>query len=197
MEIICYNACVKKKTKKKDEPENLYKEAEDQTASMSANTNSTVDIEQPNISWQASEFVMHQKPAWWYAAFVGVALAIGLIFVFVFKDIFAAVAILMVFGLTMKLAARKPRTLQYVIDEVGISIAERTFPYDTFRSFSIIRDGGLDSIFLHPLQRFSLPIIIYFDPDDANAIAEALSYHLPHEESEMSSIDRLSRTLRF
>jgi hypothetical protein len=60
-----------------------------------------------------------------------------------------------------------------------------------------MQDGALDSIFLHPLQRFSLPIIIYFDPKDGEAIANALSFHLPHEEREMSQIDKLSRTLRF
>ena len=184
------------KDKNKEQPENLYNAAEDKTGNLNPVGNHE-KAEHPVISWQASEFVMHQKPAWWYIAFVGITLALGLVFLVVFKDIVAAIAIVIVFGLTLKLAMREPRTLPYTIGNDSVSIGERKFPYEAFRTFSIIKDGGLDSILLHPLQRFSLSIIIYFDPKDTEAIVSALSFHLPHEEQEMSAIDRISRTLRF
>jgi len=150
-----------------------------------------------SIHWQASEFVMHSKPAWWYAAFIGTAILLGLIFAVLLKDIVAAIAILAVFALTFVMAMRKPRTLSYAVDNSGVVVGERNFPFETFRSFSIIQDGGLDSIFLQPLQRFSLPIIIYFAPEDGEKIVKTLSFHLPHEERDMSLVDKFARTMRF
>lgn len=152
---------------------------------------------QVSIHWQASEFVLHHKPAWWYVAFVLVALAFAMIFLFLLRDIIAALAILIVFGLAFSMATKHPRTLNYAVDEAGVTVGEQTHAYTDFRSFSVVRDGALDSIFLYPLQRFAMPIIIYFAPEDSQSITEALSFHLPHEEREMSFVDKLSRSLRF
>jgi len=194
--IICYNLSMDEQPQ--NQPTQL---GPDQSVPpempMQVETPQTDSEKQVSIHWQASEFVMHHKPAWWYAAFVAVALALAMAFFFILRDLIAAIAILVVFGLAFSMATKNPRTLDYALDESGITVGEQTHAYTDFRSFSVVRDGALDSIFLYPLQRFAMPIIIYFAPEDSQSIVDALSFHLPHEEREMSFIDKLSRNLRF
>jgi len=194
--IICYNLFMDEQPQDKSTVETA-EQSVSQESPMQVSSPQTGSKPQISIHWQASEFVMHHKPVWWYAAFIVVALAFALVFLFLLKDIVAALAILIVFGLAFSMANRQPRTLNYALDDSGVTVGEQTHAYTDFRSFSVIRDGALDSIFLYPLQRFAMPIIIYFAPEDTESIVQALSFYLPSEEREMSFVDKLSRNLRF
>ena len=116
---------------------------------------------------------------------------------FATHDILGAIVILVI-GLAFAVfGARKPMTIKYSLSEDGIHIGEKFYPYAAFKSFAIIEEGALDSIWLRPLKRFMQPVNIYYAPDDENTILDVLSNFLPLEAREPDLIERTARRLRF
>ena len=133
----------------------------------------------------------------WYAMYGAGAAVLTLITYMVTREILSSVVIIVVaitFGI---FAARKPRILPYQIDDLGVHIDQKTYPYETFKSFALIQEGGIRSIALLPLKRFLPPISLYLDPSDEERIVAALGDYLPVEQRQQDPIDRLMRRLRF
>lgn len=149
------------------------------------------------VQWQASEFVDHQKnPAWFVLLFVGALVLCALMFLLtrsILSTVVVGVAII-AFGMV---ANQKPRTLTYSLLGGSIKIGDKSYSYDDFRSFSLVRDGALWSMILQPNKRFMPPLTMYFAPDDGERIFDALAAHLPHEDRQLDSVDRLMRRIRF
>lgn len=149
------------------------------------------------VSWTASEFVAHQKSFGWYAmlALAGAALA-AIVYLLTSDAITAAIIVIvaLIFGFA---AGRKPRVLPYQVDERGLTIDKKYFPYSEFKSFSVIQEGAFSSIMFLPLKRFMPPITIYYEPTDEDQIAYVLSQHLPMEDRKHDAIDRLVSRIRF
>jgi hypothetical protein len=149
------------------------------------------------VSWTASEFIAHEKSLNWYVLlFGGAVIAAGLAWL-LFKDILAAVVILVAVLMLAAYSKRQPRELAYTLDNSGITIGQKLYPYALFRSFGVVDDGAFSSIELIPLKRFSPPITIYFDPDNEDAIADALTPHVPFVPRKPDPIDQLIRRIRF
>ncbi|HSX46817.1 MAG TPA: hypothetical protein VLF87_02410 [Patescibacteria group bacterium] len=149
------------------------------------------------VSWTASEFVEHEKNNNWYiklGALTGVVTA-GLYLLT--RDIITAVVIVIasiLFGITAK---RKPRTLQYQLDNAGVHIGGKFYDYDLFKSFSVLEEGAFNSIQLQPLKRFMPPISLYYPPEQEDGIFTVIGSFLPHEERSHDAIDRLMRRVKF
>ncbi len=149
------------------------------------------------VSWTASEFIDHQKNTGWYLLLlIGVLLLAGIVYLAT-RDLVSAIVIIVVGILFAVLAGRKPRQLSYRIDSRGIQIGEKSFEFSTFKSFTIHQEGVIGYITLLPLKRFMPDISIFFPPEDAEKITEALSYNLPNEQHKEHGIDRLMKKLRF
>jgi len=151
----------------------------------------------PSITWSASEYVAHQKNLSWFMGlgFVIAALAIG-IYVFT-HDLFSPIMITIcgiAFGV---FAARQPQVLQYVVNHSGLTIGEKFYGYDRFKSFSVVEEGPLHAILLTPLQRFMPPLTVYFDPQDEDRIMDVLADYLPFAEAQRDAVDSLMRRVRF
>jgi len=167
----------------------------------SPETQATGETEAPqpgeSIGWTASEFIAHSKTALWYIGLMLITvIAAGLSFVFSgdFFIVGVIVIISFLFGWT---ASRKPRELPYLIDFNGLTIDKKLYPFSGFKSFSIVNEGGVDAIWLMPLQRFAPGISIYFDPNDKDKIADILSEYLPIEERKPDLVDTLMHKIRF
>lgn len=150
-----------------------------------------------NITWTASEFIAHQKSPGWYMALAGTALAIAALIFLITHDR-VSVAVVVVAAVMLGIyGARKPRQLQYQIDNSGISIGQKHHGYDEFRSFAIMSEGAFSSIVFMPLKRFAPPTTIYYAPDDEESIVNVLADCLPFEEHNPDAIDRLMSRIRF
>lgn len=159
---------------------------------------SGIPLEQiPPVSWSASEYVAHEKSASWYLALFGAGTILVVFIYIVTKDILASIVILLACAVIGVYAARKPATKQYVVDEKGITIDSVPHPYSEFRSFSVIEEGAINSVWLKPLKRFSPVVAIYFSPEDENRIIDVLANFLPHEQRELDAVDRFSKRMRF
>ncbi|MGH7249753.1 MAG: hypothetical protein ACREGC_02155, partial [Minisyncoccia bacterium] len=95
------------------------------------------------------------------------------------------------------LAARKPRELDYSVDDTGLKIGEKFYQFSSFRSFSIVQEDAVESIWFMPLKRFMPPLTIYFDPEDGQKIVDVLAQILPVENRQLDPVDKLMHRLRF
>lgn len=149
------------------------------------------------ITWSASEYIDHEKDAKWYLGITLVAAAVVAVVFLVTGDLLAVVAIVLAFVVIAFYAKRKPQTKEYTIEENGLKIGDKAYEFSRFRSFSLVDEGGINSIWLRPLKRFVPPAVIYCSPEDEDKIIDRLSGFLPYEDHELDAIDRFSRRIRF
>ncbi len=149
------------------------------------------------ITWTASEFVAHTKTGGWYAILGGGAVVVAAVIYLLTKDMVTSGMVVIVAILFGIMAARKPRELSYVVNEEGVHVGDKFYPYANFKSFSVIQEEGLESIWFMPLQRFMPGLSIYFAPTDGDRIVEALADFLPFEPRKIDPIDKLMHKIRF
>ena len=104
------------------------------------------------------------------------------------------VVVAVIFGI---FAARRPRELKYQLDSTGLRIGDKTYPYGNFKSFSVVNEEAVKSIWLMPLKRFMPIITIYFAPQDGDKITGMLANFLPFQEHQLDPVDKLMHRLRF
>ena len=152
---------------------------------------------EPEISWTASEFISHEKSTGWYLA-LGLASVLGAIIVFtIFRD-WVTTSVILMAGLALGVyGGWRPKQQQYGLTASGLSVGQRFFAYEDFRSFSVVDEGAFTSIQFTPLKRFGTPVSIYYDPKDEEAILNLLSVRLPMEETHADAVDRLMKRIRF
>ena len=148
------------------------------------------------LSWTASEFIEHKKTAGWYIilAFISLGLTAGAYFL---EGIFTATIVLLSAILFGYVAARKPRELPYVVNSEGVKVDNKLYRYSNFKSFSIIQEEGIQSIWFMPMQRFAPGLSIYFSPEEGQKIVNLLGTFIPYEERKLDAIDQLMHKLRF
>lgn len=157
---------------------------------------------QPNddlspISWSASEYIDHEKRAGWFIGVGAVGAVLAAAVYLLTRELINSIVIMVVVALFAASGARKPRILNYGLDDRGIHIGNKVYDYSEFRSFSIMDEGGLNSIELFQFKRFTTPITLYFPPDQEAAIVSFLGSYLPREVRQHDPIDRLMRRVRF
>ena len=150
------------------------------------------------ITWTASEFIAHNKTALWYLVLVGITVVLAVImFLITDGDIVSIVVVAIMAILFGYTASRKPRELPYRIDSKGLTIDKKLYTYASFKSFSLVQESEVESIWLLPLQRFSPGLSIYFAPDEKDKIMNTLSEYLPVEERKLDIVDTLMHKIRF
>lgn len=160
-----------------------------------ANQNITPEI--GSVAWTASEYIEHDKSTNWFVLF-GLATVGGLAVVFLFTRDWISVVLLVVLAITFGIfAARKPHVLQYQLDSQGITIGQKFYPIDLFRSFAVIDEGAFRSVTLLPMKRFMPAISVYYAPTDEQAILETLGNLLPQEIRQQDTLDKFMRRIRF
>jgi len=150
------------------------------------------------VSWQASEYVHHEKTILWYIGFfIATAGVLALTYWALDGDIISIVVVTLMAVTFAIFANRRPRSLRYVLSDHGIKIDEREYDYSSFKSFSIMSFGVVESIYLEPLERFMPPISIYYAPEDAEGVVGMFGQYLPHRERQPDLLDRVVHRIRF
>lgn len=149
------------------------------------------------ISWQASEFIHHEKDGTWFVALMGVALVLLLVdFFFVKSWTFGALIIVMAIA-AIVVGKRPPRTLTYILSLQGVKIDEKLFSFHDFRAFGVVQEEAFYSVRLVPNKRFMPMVSIYFPPEHGEQIVDMLGSMLPMETIELDMIDKLTEKIRF
>lgn len=149
-----------------------------------------------DISWEASEYIHHEKHAGWFMVLAVVALILGAVAVFFKQWTFAALIIVMAVAIVVY-ARRMPRTLRYGLSHTGVTIETKSYPYGQFKAFGVVQDGAIYSLVLIPIKRFAPELTMYFEEKDGEEIFDLLSSHLPYQEVKLDFVDKLTKKLRF
>jgi len=149
------------------------------------------------VAWTASEFIAHHKSPTWYfgLALCGIVLA-ALAYLLTRDKITAGIIIFcfLIFGIA---AGRQPRVIAYRLDDSGLSVGERHYPYETFKAFALVDEGNFTSLVFLPLKRFGTTLTVYFDPQDEDHILDVLSEYLPLEQGKLDLFESLMHRVRF
>ncbi|HSX41087.1 MAG TPA: hypothetical protein VLF21_00395 [Candidatus Saccharimonadales bacterium] len=149
-----------------------------------------------SYSWQASEFIFHQKTNSWYVTLWLVTAAICLVLGLLAQ--WLAVAMVVVMALAVVVYSRKePRTLGYAVDDHGVSVEGKVTAYKLFRSYSIHQDLSWQTIDLEPTQRFVPRLTLLCENENIEQIASILAQHLPRVQRSPDLVERLTRYLKF
>lgn len=154
-------------------------------------------VEDDVVTWEASEYIDHEKSPRWYVFLTVAALLLVAVLWVSLRDVWSVIVVAVMYMAIVVYARREPRVLRYSVSSMGISIGEKNFDYDQFKSFSVIEETGIPSVSLDPTQRFMPPVSIYFAPEDASRIVEELAKFLPQEQKTMSAVDRAMMRIRF
>jgi hypothetical protein len=155
------------------------------------------DVHIDTITWTASEYMMNEKSFAWFLSLALIGILIGGAIYWITSDMVAAgliLAMITIFGI---FAAQKPRSLEYIIDNRGLKIGPKVYPYQRFKSFAVIDEDGIFSVMLLPMQRFMVPISVYYDQKNEDKIVKTLSAYLPMEERGHDWVEQLMRTIGF
>jgi hypothetical protein len=153
--------------------------------------------DQTRFEWDSVEFIDHPKTATWFLGFMGFVVVVLGLSIFLLKDWFVITGAIVMCVAFWVVGMRKPRTLHYALDNQGLHIAEKLYPYDQFRFFSILPEGQLWSAVFVPNGRFSFLLTIYFTQADGEEIVDVLNEHLPMEEYKLDYVDHLAKKIHF
>lgn len=149
------------------------------------------------ITWQASEFVHHEKGAEWFLSLLGVAVILLLVDVFLIKSwTFGALIVVMTIS-AIVVARRPPRILTYSVSPQGLQIDEKQFHFHDFRAFGVVEEGAFYSIRLIPVKRFMPTVNVYFPPEHGEEIVDIFGSLLPMEQIKRDYVDKLVEKIRF
>lgn len=149
-----------------------------------------------SIEWAASEYIEHSRGASWYLGLIVAAVVIAGVLYLLTKDYIASIIVVITAIVVAVFSLQKPREVTYSLSPEGLLIGEKLYSYGHFKSFSIVREGGLSSINLMPIKRFLPVISLYFEPTQEANIVQVLGQHLPYEQRQPDRVDRLSRRLK-
>ena len=149
------------------------------------------------FSWEASEYIEHAHGIGWYVGLIAATLGLVAVLVFIVKEFFSAIVVLLMVAAIVVYAHRKPRSLRYAVSDSGIMIGDKSYPYSDFKSFAIVGTQSLMTVELDPIKRFMPRLSMVLDPQQAEAIAETLQSHLPREDRQADFMDRLAHSLKF
>lgn len=152
--------------------------------------------ERPEVEWQASEYIHHEKGTVWFAALAAITVAAAGGAAFFQQWVFAVLIVVM--GVALGVFARRPpREVHYRVSSDGISVGERTFPFSQFRAFGVLDEGAFYSVQLRPAKRFMPGVSIFFAEENGEKIFDALAARLPMETIQQDPVDKFMRWLRF
>jgi hypothetical protein len=83
------------------------------------------------------------------------------------------------------------------VDNSGIHIGAKFYPYVSFKSFSVAQEHAIGYISLMPLKRFMPPLVVHYAPEDEDRIANTLADYLPYEDHKTDMVDNFTRRIRF
>lgn len=149
------------------------------------------------ISWTASEYISHEKNMMWHIYLYAIAVVLVVMVYLISKDILAVIVIILSAVAVSVYATKQPTEKTYSLGSEGLRIDNNIFDYSLFRSFSIVEEGAVDSIWLKPLKRTTPTTVIYFAKEDEDEIENILSTFLPFEDRKLDLIDRVTKRIRF
>ena len=147
------------------------------------------------VSWEAEEYITHDKNAGWYIGLAIVGLALVALSIWLRWWTFTALIVLCVISLLIYVV-RPPRKIKYEVDAKGLIEGDRMYPFEDYRAFGILQDDTNFAIVMMPRKRFSPAVTVYFPKEKGEEIVDIFGARLQMEEVKLDLIDKIVRKLR-
>ena len=110
------------------------------------------------VSWEASEYLHHNRPPIWYIAAVFIGVALAAVAFFVLHSWTFAILLIVMTAAAIVYSRRAPEVLRYTLSKKGLHIGQKFHAFGEFKAFGILQtDGKLFSVRLIPTKRFARP----------------------------------------
>jgi hypothetical protein len=150
------------------------------------------------VSWVAEEFIAHEKSLLWYLALIIITLGLALMVLLLSHDKVSTTLIVIIGIIFGAAAGRQPRSLQYLLDDKGITINRAFRPYGDFKSFAVVEEGEINTIIFMPLKRFTLPLSLNVGENETDEVVAKLSDYMPNDQTHgHDAIDRFVQRIHF
>jgi len=147
------------------------------------------------VSWEAEEYITHDKNAGWYIGLAIVGLLLIALSVWLKWWTFTALILLCIVSLLIYVL-RPPRKIKYSVSAKGLTEGDRTYHFEDYRAFGVLQDDTNFAIVMMPRKRFSPAVTIYFPKAKGEEIVDVFGARLPMEEVKLDMIDKIVRKLR-
>lgn len=150
------------------------------------------------VSWRAAEYRYFKKSPTWYMWVMG-----GTVLLIIFSiwqnNFFFAVFIAIAAVMVIFMGKKKPRVIDFKIDEEGVHIGKDTFyPYKNLEWFAIrTRPESLNEIVVRRDSKINPIVKIQADSKVTPKAREILKEKLEEKEYEESFIDSITSLFRF
>lgn len=149
------------------------------------------------ISWEADEYIAHDKNRNWYVIAILVSVLIGAVIYLLTRDVITtALAVIALVGLAA-FSARPPRRQQFVVAPDGIQVGNMLYMFADFRSFAVIPEKTGSSLMFVSLKRFVPAINIYVPEEYEQSVIDMIASTLPMESHTPDAIERFMSRIRF
>jgi hypothetical protein len=149
------------------------------------------------IAWRAAEYEFVEKGERWYFVVGGVALALFALALWQ-KNFFFAVFIALATVAVFVYSRRRPRVMDFVIDEHGVHVGAIDYSYDSIEAFAFhARPGRLDHLVLQRTTPMNPFIHIPIDSQLAEKARVVLEQKLPEFEFQAVFVESLADWLGF
>ena len=149
------------------------------------------------VVWSELESFSEKKTVGWYLILIILTVLLSGLTYLLTKDRLTTAVIIICGVLFGVYGTRKPKTINYTIDERGFKIGSRSFNFSSYKSFSIISIGDNMSAALVPLHRFMPYTYINFSADMVDKVLPVLDNSLPREAARRDLLERFFRRVGF
>lgn len=160
-------------------------------------TTKNIHHEEIFFSWEAPEFLEHERDLKWYIS-AGI-LALGLLAYSLYtKDWFFVVVIIILIIILSHHLRVKPKIRTYGIARTGIYVDKRFYSYDQIHSFWIVYQPPVKTINILFSKGYLPPLTIQLEDQDPVLIKNILKKFIPEQEKRGESFwDKTLRILKF
>ncbi len=156
-------------------------------------TDEAVEIKiktEDKITWRIEEPDLTPKTTEWFWAFGILALSF-IVFSILLKNYLLIIILALAIFIIYSSKNKKPELINFRLDNDGLYIEDKFYPYDSFESFWIF-PAQKESALRH--KRDLMPLLIApFYNNDAPEIRRILNKYLPESEEQESLIDLLRK----
>lgn len=152
--------------------------------------------EKPILAWQGREFLEYNRNRKWYVL-VGVVGALLTVGALVLQQWLTAPVFALATYVVLRHADDTPRTLDYQISRLGVTVGHKFHPFSELKTFWIVYNPPAKTITFQSTGRLKPLIKLYLEDVDPEAVRETLRPYLPETPKQSEDfLDKFSRFIR-
>lgn len=157
----------------------------------------TTKIKHHGAKFRAPEFIFYKKGAGWYVGIIIISL--GLLILFLWLKMWLLAAVVGLAGIVfVQYAQVRPKKYEVHIAADKIEIKGKTYPLSYFKSFWIVFDKPVGTLYLETTKRLMPWISVHVDADEILRIRHSLLNFLPEQKTVSEDMFiKLNRWFRF